>query len=256
LKVALRTLLATLLFAATAQAGTTQREFNVAGMARPATGLLAEHLKTRPAGKRSHALYSSTFLDGVVSGISGWNLTTVMENDSFEWAALFGADADVLGFVCITVVDPNDPCYRRVFVGPSPTVTFINWFNNQAPTYIDAAIAIMTITHEANHYRLYSADEGRVNACALQQFPSVLSTYFQILPTTTKTVPVKKVVWRKKWVWVHRNGRRVHVRKRVRRVIVIYVQKTIQNPDYVNLIAAAEAFYRSQPPPYSTGTCY
>jgi hypothetical protein len=135
-------------------------------------------------------------------------------------------------------------------------LTFSSWFNGQAPTYWDLAIAIMVLTHEANHYKLYSADEGRVNACALQQFPSVIDTYFQIHPTITKTVAVTKVAWRTKNVWVPRHGRRVRVAIRVRTVKVVNVQQTVANPDYTYLGQAAQQFYASQPAPYSTGICW
>lgn len=246
-----------LVFAAAAQAGSTQAERNVAGTTGPPAGVFAEHVNAHPGGKRFQTLYTLPFLDTVAAGVSGWPLSSVLEDDPAEWSALFGLDpTTVLGFVCITVTDPLDACYHKVFLGPIPTTTLINWLNyDQAPTYWDAAIAIMTITHEADHYKLQSADEGRVNACALQQFPSVITTYFGIDPTVKQRVAVRKVVWRKKWVWVKRHGHRVRVHKRVRNVIVVYVQKTVQNPDYVNLVAAAQAFYHSQPPPYSTGTC-
>jgi hypothetical protein len=246
---------ALLLLAATAQAGTNRAEGDVAG-SRPTSGLYTHDIKTPLRGKRFQSLYSSTFLDSVEYGISGWTLSTVLEDDPVEWASVFGVDSNVLGFVCITDVDPNHWCYHRVFIGPVPTVTFLAWFNNQPVTYWDAAAAVMTVTHESLHYRLYSADEGRVNACALQQFPTVISTYFGFSPTITKTVPVKKVKWKWKWVWARKHGKRVKVRKRVRRVVTVYVQKTFANPDYTNLVGAAQAFYRSQPPPYNTGTCY
>ena len=114
----------------------------------------------------------------------------------------------------------------------------------------------MTITHESKHYQLFSADEGRVNACALQAFPSVIDQYFSIHPTVTKTVAKKKVVWRKKRVRVRRHGHLVWTVKRVKRIITVYVQETAPNPDYVNLVQAAQQFYAAQPPPYNSGTCY
>ena len=55
---------------------------------------------------------------------------------------------------------------------------------------------------------------------------------------------------------VHRHGRWVWIVKRVRRVVVVHVQRTVPNPDYVNLVQASQQFYASQPPPYSTGTCF
>jgi hypothetical protein len=250
--------LAAAIFAGTAQAGSSQVERDVVGSGRPASGAFTERLNFRLQAKHSQALWGSTFLDGLVDGLSGWPLTTVLEDDPSEWYTLFGLDPSTVGgFVCITDADPANWCYHRVFLGPIPTTTFISWLNyNQSPTYWDAAVAIMVVTHEATHYRLFSADEGRVNACALQEFPGVITQYFQIAPTTTKTVPVKKTVWRWKWAWVHRHGKRVKVRKHVRHVVTRYEQRTFQNPDYVNLIAASIAFYRSQPPPYNTGTCY
>jgi hypothetical protein len=246
------------LSATSATAGTRHPEANIAGSLQP-RGVFAEHVKTHVhvRGKRFQAQWTSTFVDSLESGISGWPLTGVLEDDPAEWYAYFGLDLSVFGFVCITEVEPSAWCYHRVFLGPIPTQIYLNWFNNNvAPTYIQAAALIMTMVHEANHYRLVSADEGRVNACALQQFPGVLGQYFQIYPTISKTVPVKKTVWKWKWVWVHRHGKRVKVRRHVRRVVTTYVQRTFQNPDYVNLVGASIAFYQSQPPPYNTGTCY
>jgi hypothetical protein len=230
-------------------------ERNVAGSARPAK-VFALHVHARLAGKRFQALYGSTFLDGIAGGIAGLPLTTVMENDPVEWASLYGRGPTVLGFVCISDTDPNDWCYHRVFLGPTPTATFVAWLGGQTPTYWDAAVAIMTVTHEATHYQKASTDEGRVNACALQKFPGVLDRYFQIHPTVTKTVAVRKQVWRTKRVRVRRLGRWVWVVRRVRQVVVLHVQRTVPNPDYVNLVQAAQLFYASQPPPYSTGICF
>jgi hypothetical protein len=250
-------LLATLAIAGSAQAGSMNSEKQVAGTSHP-TAATAKHVRTRLSRKgfQTFALYRSTFLDSVADGISGWPLSTHSENDPAEWAFLFGLDVNTLGFTCITIFDPADWCYHAIFLGPIPTLTFISWFSGQSPTYLDAAIAIMTLTHEANHYKLYSKDEGRVNACALQQFPSVIDTYFQIHPTITQTVAVRKVVWRTKKVWVRRHGRRVRIAKRVRTVKVVYVQQTTPNPDYTSLLQAAQQFYLSQPAPYSTGTCW
>lgn len=255
MKRAVVALVATLVLAGAAQAGTSHLQSNVAGKARP-SGTSTLHVRTKLRVKGAQSLYTSTFLDTVADGVSGWPLQTLLEDDPVEWAYSFGVDANVLGFVCITVQDPNDFCYHRVFLGPVPTVTFMHWFNGQAPTYYDAAVAVMTITHESKHYGLQSADEGRVNACALQAFPSVIDTYFQIHPTITQTVTKKKVVWKKKRVRVRRHGRWIWKVKRVKHVVTVQVQQTVQNPDYVNLVSAAQQFYASQPPPYNTGTCY
>jgi hypothetical protein len=255
IKLVLTLLVAALAVAATAEAGTTRTESNVAGTAGP-TGTLAQRVRAPLAAKQAQALYSSTFLDGVVDGISGQPLTTVLEDDPVAWATTFADDLTVLGFVCFADTDPSDWCYHRVFLGPIPTLTFIKWAEGQAPTYWDAAVAIMTVTHESIHYQKASGDEGRVNACALQQFPAVIDTYFGIHPTVTKTVAVAKRVWRKKRLRVRRHGRWVWVAKRVRKVVTVHVRQTVPNPDYVELVQASQDFYASQPPPYNSGTCY
>jgi hypothetical protein len=249
------TLLAALAAAGAAQAGTTRIERNVAGTAGPA-GTLAQRVRAPLAAKQAQTLYSSTYLDGVVGGISGQPLRTVLEDDPIEWTTMFANDLSVLGFVCFADTDPSDWCYHRVFVGPVPTLTFIKWSQGQTPTYWDAAVAIMTVTHEAIHYQKASGDEGRVNACALQQFPSVIDTYFGFHPTVAKTVAVTKRVWRKKRLRLLRQGRWVWVAKRFRRVVTVHVRQTVPNPDYVKLVQASQDFYASQPPPYNTGTCY
>ena len=255
MRLALTSLLATLVAAGSAQAGTARLQSNVAGSTR-SSGALAEHVRAPLSGKRSQALYSSAFLDQVVDGISGSPLTAVLENDPVEWTTAYGNDVTVLGFVCLNDTEPNDWCYHRVFLGPVPTLTFINWSAGQTPTYLDAAVAIMTVTHESIHYQKNSGDEGRVNACALQQFPGVIDRYFGIHPTVTKTVAVKKGVRRKTRVRVRRHGRWVWFVKRLRHVVTVHVQRTVPNPDYVNLVQASQAFYASQPPPYNSGTCF
>jgi hypothetical protein len=257
LKLAGAALLATLAVAGTAQAGTIRSQTNVAGHGR-SNATIAAHVQARLSTRSFHpfSLSTSSFLTSVVDGISGWPLTVSLEDDPAEWVDPFGMDTNVLGFVCVYVADPNDWCYRRVFVGPVPTHTFTSWSSGQLPTYWDAAVAIMTVTHESNHYKLFSGDEGRVNTCALQQFPSVIDTYFNIHPTITRTVAVRTTVLVKKRIWVRRHGRRVRVTRRVRSFRVVYRQQTVPNPDYVLLVQAAQQFYASQPPPYNSGTCW
>jgi hypothetical protein len=253
---AVATVVAALALVGAAQATTFGSQVNVAGVGRPSAAT-RQHVRTRlPLRAQTFALYTSSSLSALADGISGWPLTVDFEDDPAEWAYYFGAPADVLGFACIYQTDPYDLCYHRIFIGPAPTVTFINWFNGLAPTYSDAAVAIMTLTHEAMHYKLFSADEGRVNACALQEFPSVIDTYFGIHPTVTTMVPVKIVVWKTKRVWVWRHGRRVRIAKRVKVVKVVNQERIVSNPDYVNLVLAAKQFHDSQPPPYNSTYCW
>jgi hypothetical protein len=238
--------------AGTAQASATTRQSNVTGDARPAAAW-SNHL---PARLTPFTFYSSSGLATVANGISGWSLPVYLEDNPADWAYYFGLSTLEAGFVCIYQTDPANFCYHDIFLGPVPTATFISWSNGISPSYWDAAVAIMTLTHEATHYKLFSSDEGRVNACALQEFPAVVDTYFGIHPTVTQTVAVNKTVYRTKKVWVRRNGRRVRITRRVRSVKVVYVEKSVANPVYATLIGAAQAFYNSQPPPYNSGTCY
>lgn len=250
-------LLATLVVAGTGQAGRVQSQPNVTGRGHP-NAATAKPFRARLPTKnvQRFSLYTSSFLTGVVDGISGLPLGVVLEDDPAEWASSFGVDKNVLGFVCIDVPDPNHWCYHRVFLGPAPSKTFSSLSTGGAPTYWDIAVAIMTVTHEANHYKLFSGDEGRVNACALQQFPSVIDAYFNIHPTITTRVAVRKVSWVKKRVWVRRHGRRARVARRVRSYRVVYEPRTVPNPGYALLVQASQQFYASQPPPYNSGTCW
>jgi hypothetical protein len=50
------------------------------------------------------------------------------------------------------------------------------------------ALALLVLDHESQHQKLYSRDEGRVNACALNDIPRLLSTKFNVEETTQGTV--------------------------------------------------------------------
>jgi hypothetical protein len=106
----------------------------------------------------------------------------------------------------------------------------------------------MTLIHESLHWGLFSSDEGRVNACALRAFPYVIQRDFNIPATITQTYTYTVKVVRR----VRRNGRWVNVVRYVPRTGT----QTVDNPAYVALTQAAQAFYQLQPAPYSTGTCW
>jgi hypothetical protein len=121
-------------------------------------------------------------------------------------------------------------------------------------------MAILTLTHEAYHQRLYSGDESRVNACALRDFGSTIQSQFAISPTVEQTVTTPVVSTHR----VRQTAWRIVKGKRVRRYVYRLVSQTTyrndtvvsDNPTYTDLVGAAEAFVASQPPPYNSGTCF
>ncbi len=71
----------------------------------------------------------------------------------------------------------------------------------------------MVLDHEAQHQRLHSHDESRVNACALADMPRLPQTDYHVPATLTQTVnePQQYQVNVRKHVKAHRRwcGRRV-----------------------------------------------
>jgi hypothetical protein len=214
------------------------------------------------AAAASKTLHDDPRLDAVASGIAGFPVAVFGEDDPAEWAQLApslpGAEAN--GFT-YALAAPGDPNYRKVFLGPAvwdeleaiestglASVPILDRYN--------AAVAIMALTHETFHLRLSSTDEGRVNACALQAFPDVISTYFGVTPTveqtitTTTTVRVRHVYY---YVRVH--GRRVRRVRLVPKTVTRTSTVQVSNLVYHVLVANARTSYEAQPPPYSTGTC-
>jgi hypothetical protein len=166
-----------------------------------------------------------------------------------------------------TIPNPFDGywynAYRKVWVNPEIYGTFNTIRASGITQLSDAnavAKALMTLDHEAQHQRLHSADESRVNACALADLPRLLNTRFNVPSTTTATVPVDvpyqerltvkyRVKVKGKWVTRYRY-------KYVDRTRTHYVQQTVANPTFTRVMDAARSFVVNQPPPYNTGTCF
>lgn len=225
-----------------------------------------------------------------ISGIP--DLRIAMEDDYGEWADVEGAfgvpsGLELLGAAFI-FAPSTSPLYHVVIVSPDVTRALTGtlpltadgsgtspiWDRVASGTlsYQDAAVAILTVIHEAYHYRLASTDEARVNACALRDLPTYLSTEFQIPQTTTVTVQVPQTTVIQKRVPYYATvvsrkrvgGRLVTVRTRVQRyrtesvtqTTMVSKTETQENPAFDGIVAAAQAFRDAQPPPYNSGTCF
>lgn len=208
-------------------------------------------------------LWYSDHYNAVATAIAGVPLIADGEDDYAEWSLLLAQDdpVAVLGFTAI-YTSPDSLLYHRIFLAPPvwSTLEAIDSAGIDSVAAADAAEAIMTLTHEAFHQRLFSADESRVNACALQYFPWVIETQFAVPATIDQTVstPTTSLVSVKRIVRVRVRGkltRRV-VYRTVRRIAYVDTVETITNPTHDLLVAASRAFYDAQPPPYNTGTCY
>ena len=224
------------------------------------------------AGAATKGLSHVPQIDSIGQQLTGYSDIEVDgEDNPYEWGQLLGVLGDVspaeqtLGFVTI-YEPPGFPTYHRIYLSPSVWPVLMQSINGDWSNPTGEAIAIFALTHEALHYRLFSSDEGLVNACALKIFPAVLSAYFNMQPTVSEPTqvehdkPLFKTV--KRFSYVRVDGKRVR-RARLLRVragtAVTYTDDgppiTVPNPTYSALVFDAQTFYASQPPPYSTGSC-
>jgi hypothetical protein len=200
-------------------------------------------------------------VDAVASDIAGTSVRVDGEDDWSEWAS-FVTPSDpyaVLGFTLL-FVPSSSPLYHRIFITPAfwPYLRdAVEVGAGSSTSSFKTAIAILTMIHEAYHIKLYSGDEGRVNACALQVFPSVLARNFGLSPTNigTTQIPVTAKVRVKRRVKVHG-----HWVKRYRWLVKTTYETTsttVPNEAYNTLVANANDFYHHyQSAPYNTGTCW
>jgi hypothetical protein len=200
-------------------------------------------------------------LDPVVSEVAGVPLHVNHSDNQAEWNYIADGDG-VLGFTCITCspyatqYNPFDggyySMYRTVWFAPEIRDILSNL---SARSYYDIGKAFLTIDHEGMHWRLFSGDEARVNACALKDLPRFLTVDMGVPATTTQTVSVPqqyrvraryrakvhgRYVWRYRYVW---------------RTRYIDQQQTATNPLITNVVNGATAFFHDQPYPYNAGTC-
>ena len=228
-----------------------------------------------PASAANNQLWHVTWLDQTASEIAGFPVEVIASDNVTEWNAVvdYHGPYSVLGFTAIDALqstmipNPYDGLWYRLYhtVWVNPEVyASLNTIGtsgiNESSNPYSVAKALMVLDHEAQHQRLHSGDESRVNACALADLPRLLNTRFNVPSTTTATVPSDvtyqakvKVKYRVKVKsrWVNR-----YRYKYVDRIRTEYVQQTVANPTFTRVMDAARSFVANQPPPYSTGTCY
>jgi hypothetical protein len=222
-------------------------------------------------------LWVSDTLNAVANDVAGTtDMSVLSEDNAGEWATFFPpgtASENVGGFVILGY----PPLYHRIFLAPVVYSTFSSWFSTGTAQGNEYAFseAAMTLIHESFHWRLLSADESTVNACALKYFPDYLAKDFNVpelvtqttmqeVPVTTTTrVPVTHVKATKhrvrvNGVWVTRT-RRTTVTTYKTQTVTSYeshpVTATVANPLFQTLVADASNFYSRQPPPYNSGVC-
>ena len=211
----------------------------------------------------SKQLWHMTWLDQAASEIAGFPVTVNASDSVDEWNALLDGDGEyVAGFTFVYAL-PSTLLYNRwdghyysayhdVFLRPSIYATFHTDMAKANP--YDTAEALLTLDHEAQHQRLHSGDESRVNACALADLPRFTAKWIPTTTTQGVQVPVSyraKVRYRAR---VH--GRSVWRSRYVTRVRYVWQTQTVANPAYSAVLAAAHDLYTHQPAPYNAGTCW
>ena len=205
----------------------------------------------------SKQLWYSARVDQIAGNIAGKSVQVLGEDDWNEWASLLpGEDPRaVLGFT-YPLAGSSSVLYHKIFINPDlwPMLSnaAVSGAERSGSSRYITAVAIMSLTHEAYHQRLISLDESRVNACALNAFPEVLSREFGVQPTvtTSNSVPSQvriryrvryhhRLVYRYRWKTVWRS-----------------VTSTAPNSVFNEYVADAQDFYSHQPPPYNAGTCW
>ena len=213
-----------------------------------------------PASAAAKQLWYDPNVDAVASDIAGTAVNVHGEDDLNEWGSFVTPDDPntVLGFT-FPFEPSSSVLFHQIFIAPVLWPALRGAVESgplsSGSNIYTTAVAIFDVTHEALHIRLVSGDENRVNACALQIFPAVLTRDFHISATDTKktTVPVTKTVRVKYRVWVHRRW----VTRYRSNAVTTYTTTTTTTPDatYAALVAAAQDFYKRQPASYNTGTC-
>jgi hypothetical protein len=206
-------------------------------------------------------LWSDLKVDAIASDIAGVSVRVEGEDDWNEWASSVGPDDpfSVAGFT-FPFAGPSSIFYHRLFVSPDywrALADAANYGPKHSSDLYRTATAIFVLTHEAFHFRLFSLDENRVNACALQAIPSVLTRHFGLSATiaqttstpTTRTVRVKYLV----------QVRGHQVRRYRNKLVTRYAPTTttIPDPTFTEILADVQDIYRNgQPSEYNTGTCW
>jgi hypothetical protein len=210
--------------------------------------------------------------DALGTQIAGFQVTVAQEDDDAEWAQILcslgqcDGGENVLGFTTIAV-PPEHPWYHVLFLSRMTSLGLEELLQGRQDDLWGETIGAFALIHEAYHQRLSSGDEGRVNACALRDFPYWLEYAFGVPQTVTTTMTTYETVahtttttgyvW--KWRRVHEKRQRVRVKVTVKTTRYVQVPQTTTatapNPTFQTMIANAQSFYSQQPAPYNTGTC-
>lgn len=211
-------------------------------------------------------IWHANWLDPIASDVAGTPLTVITSDNDVEWSGM--TDPGEIGFTCITCL-PGTPLYNpydghyydmyhTVWLAPEVDAVFRDISQNGIREGMNSFMvgeAMMTLDHEAQHWRLYSGDEGRVNACALADLPRLLSVDFHVPSTTTQNVSVPQAYRVRVRYRAKVNGRYVYRYRWVTRTRYVTQTQTVPNQVYTSILAGAQAFYRGQPYPYNAGTC-
>ncbi len=186
------------------------------------------------------AVVTDPRLDAVASYVAGEPVHVQGETDQLTWVAE-APNITAQGFVD-HAFDPMIYLSPRTWKGLEGIED--GGVSSLPPFY--AGEFILELVHEATHLKLRSYDEGRVNACALTEVPSVLARFYApataTRKVTTHTHYTRRVKVHGHWV------KRTFTRTTTHTV-------TGPNPLYVSVLQGATDFYKSQPFPYNAGTC-
>ncbi|MGN6171131.1 MAG: hypothetical protein ACTHQQ_23620 [Solirubrobacteraceae bacterium] len=222
-------------------------------------------------------------INQVASDVAGFPVEADMEDnwDQWTWEVFAGTNGNpppdasaVLGFTfpfatpdgymwwrASDGVTHSILIYHHVFL--SPTV-YGELMRIEQQGIVSAASAdllgtaegLLALVHEATHQKLDSGDESRVNACAVQEIPDVLTNDYGLPATvsTTSSVPQHYRVLVRRRVRVH--GRWVVRKRYVTRTRYVDVTTTGPNPVFTEIVGEVAKYRSNQPAPYNTGTCW
>jgi hypothetical protein len=233
---------------------------------------------TPTAGASTKQLWYTNPINAVASDVAGFPLEADMEDDWSEWVgeiAAGGGDPSiavhVLGFTA-TFASPGDYIwwdygaksiflYHRVFLSPRVYGELMQIerqgiSNAASADLLGTTEGLLALVHESTHQKLHSGDESRVNACAVQELPDVLTRDYGLpaTVTTTSSVPQQYRVLVTRRVRVH--GRSVIRKRYVTRTRYVDVTTTSPNSVFTSIVNEIQWYRANQPPPYNTGTCW
>lgn len=220
------------------------------------------------AGAATKKLWHLPELDAAVSEVAGTPLKTVTSDNYAEWDYLAGGQG-VDGWTCPTcspsaaLYNPFDGyrynVYRTVWIHPDVWMTLAGVIRDGFSTSLDynkVGEAMLTLDHEGQHWRLFSPDEARVNACAIADLPRFLQVDWHISTTTQQTMNVPQQYRVKVRKHVRIKGTLVWRYRWVTRTRYVPTVQTVTNPVYQGILNGAASFRAAQPAPYNAGACW